>query len=243
MYVDPLHIQVRDQHAYCNVVEEEMDGEPWFYDIKEYLKMGIYPEQATGDQKRAIRCLSNGFFLSGGVLYRRTQDLGLLRCIDAGQATTVMAEVHAGVSPWPFVAWGMDVIGPIEPAAINDHRFILVTIDYFTKWVEAKTFKSVTKKEVVDFVHSHIICKFGVPKVIITDNGANLNSDLMREVCQRFKITHCNSTPYHPKANGAVEAANKNIKKILRKMVEGSRQWHEKLPLPCWVIALQFGLP
>ena len=49
MYVDPLHIQVRDQHAYCNAVEEEADGEPWFHDIKEYLRMGIYPEQATGD--------------------------------------------------------------------------------------------------------------------------------------------------------------------------------------------------
>ncbi|XP_070029941.1 uncharacterized protein [Nicotiana sylvestris] len=68
-------------------------------------------------------------------------------------------------SPWLFVAWGMDVIGPIEPATSNGHRFILVAIDYFTKWVEAKTFKSVTKKAVVDFVHSNIICRFGIPKL------------------------------------------------------------------------------
>ena len=52
----------------------------------------------------------------------------------------------------------------------------------------------------------------------------------MQEVCYQFKIEHRNSTPYRPKANGAVEAANKNIKKILRKMVQSSRQWHEKLP-------------
>ncbi|XP_060182913.1 uncharacterized protein LOC132612849 [Lycium barbarum] len=131
---------------------------------------------------------------------------------------------------WPFVAWGIDVIGPIEPKASNGHRFILVAIDYFTKWVEAVTFKSVTKKEVVDFVHSNIICRFGIPKTIITDNAANLNSHLMKEVYEQFKIVHHNSTPYRPKANGAVEAANKNIKKILRKMVQGSRQWQEKLP-------------
>ncbi|KAM3198820.1 hypothetical protein P3L10_034440 [Capsicum annuum] len=124
----------------------------------------------------------------------------------------------------------MDVIGPIEPKALNGHRFILVAIDYFTKWVEAVTFKSVTKKAVVDFVHANIICRFGIPKMIITDNAANLNSHLMQKVCQQFKITHRNSTPYRPKANGAVEAANKNIKKILRKLVQGSRQWHEKLP-------------
>ncbi|XP_070026130.1 uncharacterized protein [Nicotiana sylvestris] len=79
------------------MVEEEVDGEPWFYDVKEYLRIGIYPKQATGDQKRAIRRLSSGFFLSGGVLYKRTPDLGLLRCIDASQAMTVMKEVHAGV--------------------------------------------------------------------------------------------------------------------------------------------------
>lgn len=49
-------------------------------------------------------------------------------------------------SPWPFAAWGMDVIGPIEPAASNGHRFILVAIDYFTKWVEVASYKAVTKK-------------------------------------------------------------------------------------------------
>ncbi|XP_015161353.1 uncharacterized protein K02A2.6-like [Solanum tuberosum] len=139
-------------------------------------------------------------------------------------------ELHPMSAPWPFVAWGMDVIGLIEPKASNGHRFILVAIDYFTKWVEAVTFKSVTKKAVVDFVHSNIICRFGIPKIIITDNATNLNSHLMKEVCEQFKIVHRHSTPYRPKANGAVEAANKNIKKILRRMVQGSRQWHEKLP-------------
>ncbi|XP_070013546.1 uncharacterized protein [Nicotiana sylvestris] len=53
-YVNPLHIQVRDQHAYYNMVEEELDGEPWFHDIREYIKMEVYPIQATSDQKRTI---------------------------------------------------------------------------------------------------------------------------------------------------------------------------------------------
>ncbi|XP_070012882.1 uncharacterized protein [Nicotiana sylvestris] len=245
-YVDPLPIRVRDQHAYCNVVEEELDDDPWFHDIKEYIRMGVYLIHDTGDQKRTIRRLASGFFLSGGVLYKRTPDLGLLRCIDARQATSIMTEVHPKVcgphmsgyvlakkilragyywftmerdcisyvrkchqcqvhgdlihfpsselhtmtTPWPFVAWGMDVIGPIEPATSNAHRFILV---------------------------------------IITDNGANLNSHLMKKTCEHFKITHHHSTPYRPKANGVVEAANKNIKKIFRKTVEGSRRWDEKL--------------
>ncbi|XP_070008009.1 uncharacterized protein [Nicotiana sylvestris] len=96
-YVDPLHIQVRDQYAHCNVVEEELDGEPWFHDIREYIRMGVYPIQAPSDQKRTIRRLASGFFLSRGVLYKRTPDLRLLRCIDVKQATTIMTEVHSRV--------------------------------------------------------------------------------------------------------------------------------------------------
>ncbi|XP_049381316.1 uncharacterized protein LOC125845856 [Solanum stenotomum] len=91
-------------------------------------------------------------------------------------------------APWTFVAWGMDVIGPIEPKASNGHRFILVAIDYFTKWVKAITFKAVTEKAVVDFVHSNIICRFDIPRTIITDNVANLNSNLMKEVCEQLKL-------------------------------------------------------
>ncbi|XP_070020280.1 uncharacterized protein [Nicotiana sylvestris] len=72
-YVDPLHIQVHDQHVYYNVIEEELDGEPWFHDIGEYIRMGLYPIQANGDQKRIIRCLASGFFYSGGVLTKELQ--------------------------------------------------------------------------------------------------------------------------------------------------------------------------
>ncbi|XP_059302317.1 uncharacterized protein LOC132054291 [Lycium ferocissimum] len=98
-------------------------------------------------------------------------------------------------SPWPFAAWGMDVIGPIEPPASNGHRFILVAIDYFTKWVEASTYKAVTKKVVADFVRNNIVCRFGIPESIITDNAANLNSDLMRETCEKFRNIHEEQLP------------------------------------------------
>ncbi|XP_070025705.1 uncharacterized protein [Nicotiana sylvestris] len=90
-------------------------------------------------------------------------------------------ELHP-MSPWLFVAWSMDVIGPIETKASNGHRFMLVAIDYFTKGVKAITLKSVTKKVMVDFVHSNLIRCFGIPATIIIDNAANLNSHLMREI-------------------------------------------------------------
>lgn len=71
----------------------------------------------------------------------------------------------------------MDVINPIEPPASNGHRFILVTIDYFTKWVEAASYRAVTKKVVADFVKNNLIFRLGY-----TDKGANLNSHLIKEI-------------------------------------------------------------
>ncbi|XP_059292166.1 uncharacterized protein LOC132045600 [Lycium ferocissimum] len=136
-------------------------------------------------------------------------------------------ELNAMTSPWAFTAWGMDVIGLIELAASNKHRFILVAIDYFTKWVEAASYSSVTKKVVTDFVRNNIICRFGIPESIITDNGANLNSHLMKDMCAQFRITHRNSTAYRLQMKGPVEASNKNIKKILRKMIDNYKDWHE----------------
>ena len=118
-------------------------------------------------------------------------------------------------SPWPFSMWGIDMIGMIEPKASNRHHFILVAIDYFTKWVEAASYANVTKQVVVRFINNNLMCQYGVPSRIIIDNGSNLNNKMMTELCEEFKIVHHNSTPYRPKMNGAVEAANKNIKRTI----------------------------
>ncbi|XP_070002480.1 uncharacterized protein [Nicotiana sylvestris] len=77
VYIDPLEIQIQERHDYCNTVEVEPNVQPWYHDIKIFLKTKEYPEQANGDQKRTIKRLSSGFFLSGEVLYKRTPDLNL----------------------------------------------------------------------------------------------------------------------------------------------------------------------
>jgi len=114
--------------------------------------------------------------------------------------------------------WGIDVIGAIEPKASNGHCFILVAIDYFTIWVEAASYTNVTKSVVVRFIKRELIRRYRLPRKIITENGTNLNNKMMQEMCVDFKIQHHNFTPYRPKMNGAVEATNKNIKKIIQKM-------------------------
>ena len=117
----------------------------------------------------------------------------------------------------------------IEPKASNGHRFILVVIDYFTKWVEAASYSNVTRSVVVRFIKREIVCWYGLPRKIITDNATNLNNKMMKEMGEDFNIQHHDSTPYRPKMNGAVEAANKNIKKIVQKMAVSYKDWHEIL--------------
>ena len=110
----------------------------------------------------------------------------------------------------------MDVIGPITSKASNGHRLIFVVINYFTKWVEAALYANVMKTVVARFIKKEIICRYGLPERIISDNDLNLNNDMVMEVCTRFKIKHHNSIPYHPKMNGTMEAANKNVKKNVK---------------------------
>nr|XP_016454373.1 PREDICTED: uncharacterized protein LOC107778602 [Nicotiana tabacum] len=64
VHIDPLEIQVRERHGYCNAIEMEPDVQPWYHDIKRFLKTKIYLEQASGDQKRTIRRLATSFFFS-----------------------------------------------------------------------------------------------------------------------------------------------------------------------------------
>ena len=87
------------------------------------------------------------------------------------------------VSPWSFSMWGMDVIRPITPKASNGHRFIFVVINYFIKWIEVALYASVTKSVVARFIKKEIICRYGLPKRIISDNGLNLNNDMVTKVC------------------------------------------------------------
>uniref|UniRef100_A0A2N9HNB4 Integrase catalytic domain-containing protein n=1 Tax=Fagus sylvatica TaxID=28930 RepID=A0A2N9HNB4_FAGSY len=228
--VRPLRIETRDILAYCVCIEEcmnveaEIDDKPWYYDIKRFIQ----------DRERCTRDLmgahANGPFLARKIMragyYWLTMERDCIRHVQTCHKCQMYQNsknappqyLHTMASPWPFSAWGMDVIGAITPKASNGHEFILVAIDYFTKWVEACSFKNVTQVAVTRFVKNNIICRYGMPEMLITDNASNLNNRMMDQLCQQFKIQHHNSAPYRPKMNGAVEAANKNVKKILSKM-------------------------
>ena len=105
------------------------------------------------------------------------------------------SELHALTSLWPFSVWGIDIIRKISPKSSNGHEFILVAIDYFTKWVEAASYAKLTSVRVVNFIRSHIICRYRAPHELISDRGAHFRAEI-ETLLQKYDIQHHKSSAY-----------------------------------------------
>jgi transposase InsO family protein len=108
---------------------------------------------------------------------------------------------------WPFVQWGLDQVGPLPKLSRGSHSYLLVVIDKFSKWIKAVPFTNQEATMEVKFFES-IICRYGVPNSIITDNGANFTSGEFQEFAKELGIKIKYASVAHPKSNGQVEKAN-----------------------------------
>ena len=104
-------------------------------------------------------------------------------------------------SPWPFAQWGIDIVGPL-PTAHAQKKLLLVTTDYFSKLIEADSFVSIKDRDVTRFIWKNIVCRFGIPRSIVSDNGPQFDSRVYRDFCQELKIKNLYSTPRYPQSNG-----------------------------------------
>ena len=107
---------------------------------------------------------------------------------------------------------------PIVPA---QNKFLLVTIDCFTKWVEAEAFPTIKDKDVTRFLWKRIICCFGIPRVIISYNGPQFDSFNYKKFCVELGIRNLYSSPCYPQFNRQVEATNKSLLDALKKRLQG----------------------
>ncbi|XP_077242608.1 uncharacterized protein LOC143883137 [Tasmannia lanceolata] len=205
--------------------------------------LGNHPE-ASLKERRALPKLASRYVICGGDLHRRSFDGVQLLCVDEDRAAEILEDVHSGIcGPHMNVkmlarkilrlVWGIDIIGKVSPKSSSGHEYILVAIDYFTKWIEAKSYASISSASVAKFIGANIICRYGVPHKLISDNGSHFKKEVA-SLCQEFKIKHHKSYLYRPQTNGAVEAANKNIKTIIRKMTRCYKDWSNKLPYVLW---------
>ena len=115
------------------------------------------------------------------------------------------------------VQWGIDVKGKL-PETERGNKYIIVAMDYFTKWPEARAISDCKAKTIADFLFEEVICRHGVPKILISDRGTSFVNELIREVNQRLYIDHWLITPYHPQTNGQVEWFNRTLGETLVKL-------------------------
>ena len=127
------------------------------------------------------------------------------------------------------------MVGPITPKSSVGHAYILVATDYFSKLAQVVPLKEVKKEIVVNFIRSNIIYQYEVPRYIIIDNGKPFYNKLMSNLCERFNFKQHNSLIYNTPANGLVEAFNKTLCNLLKKIVDKSkREWHERVGKALW---------
>ena len=115
----------------------------------------------------------------------------------------------------------MDILGPF-PMASGQWKFLLVAIDYFTKWVEAKLLAKITEAKLQDFIWKSIICRFGLSRTLITDNGRQFVGAKFAEFCEDLNIFHNFTSVAHPQANGEAKVTN-------RTLLQGIKARHEKV--------------
>jgi hypothetical protein len=141
-----------------------------------------------------------------------------------------------------FDVWGIDFIGPFPNS--YGYLYILVAVDYVSKWVEAVACKINDHKVVLQFLKDNVFARFGTPRAIISDGGKHFCNKFFEQLMKKYGITHKVATPYHPQTSGQVELSNREIKRILEKTVNPTRKdWFLPLNDALWAYRTAFKTP
>nr|GEV03508.1 reverse transcriptase domain-containing protein [Tanacetum cinerariifolium] len=140
-----------------------------------------------------------------------------------------------------FDVWGIDFMGPFSNSKGN--KYILIAVDYLSKWVEAKALPTNNARVVMKFMKS-LFSRFGTPKAIISDRGTHFCNDQFAKVMSKYGVTHRLSTAYHPQTSGQVEVTNRGLKRILERTAGENRAlWTVKLNDALWAFRTAFKTP
>ena len=123
-----------------------------------------------------------------------------------------------------FDKWAIDFVGPINPLGKQTGaRYIITAIDYLSRWVKAALVKDCSATTIVQFIFENILTKFGCPRILMSDQGKHFLNQTIQLLMKEFHIYHQKSTPYHPHANGTIEAFNKILENALTKVCNANR--------------------
>ncbi|CAN6723519.1 unnamed protein product [Malus baccata var. baccata] len=196
-----------------------------------------------GTQRTTLKVLQCGFYWPSIFKDAKTFCLTCDKCQRMGgiSARDQMPQVSI-LNVEIFYVWGIDFMGPF-PSSYG-FLYILLAVDYVSKWVEAKATRTNDSKVVADFIRTNIFARFGMPRVIISDGGSHFCNWTIEALLRKYSVTHKVSTPYHPQTNGQAEVSNREIKQILEKIVGPTRKdWSLRLDDALWAYRTAYKTP
>src|SRR6266511_5801614 len=123
-----------------------------------------------------------------------------------------------------FERWEFDIVRSL-PQTEDEYRYIVVAMDYFSRWPEARPLTHANARQVAKFIYEEIIYRFGTPRVLQSDRGMHFVNKVIQELTDKFRIRHSLSSPYHPQSNGLVEHFNRTLCEELAKVAETINDW------------------
>ena len=142
--------------------------------------------------------------------------------------------LHPVLTVGPFENWGIDFM-MCNPHSAEGHAYIIVVMDYFTKWVKAMPTLATDGKTATQFIFNHIIDRFGVPQTIVTNHGSHFRHYMVAELTSKLGLRHDSSTLYYPQANGQVEVVKKFLVTMLQHTIGIHKSnWHLMLFSALW---------
>nr|GFC99827.1 reverse transcriptase domain-containing protein [Tanacetum cinerariifolium] len=154
------------------------------------------------------------------------------RCVHGQEAIDILKACHEGPTGGHHgtdltAKKGIDFMGPFP--SLKGNKYILIAVDYLSKWVEAKALPTNDARVVVKFLKS-LFTRFGTPRAIISDRGTHFCINQFARVTTKYRVTHRIAIVYYPQTNGQVEVSNRGLKLILERTVgENRASWSDKL--------------
>ncbi|VVA38602.1 PREDICTED: LOW QUALITY PROTEIN, partial [Prunus dulcis] len=253
----PLNETFPDEQLYVAQVKE-----PWDADFVNYLACGVLRNDLTYQDKKKFFSMVKHYVWDEPFLFKHCQDQLIRRCVPEEEQENAFnfcvkcdrCQRMGNISrknelPLKnilfvelFDVWGIDFMGPF-PSSFG-YTYILVAVDYVSKWVEAIATKTNDHKVVLKFLRDNIFTRFGTPRAVISDGGSHFCNKLFEALMKKYNITHRVSTPYHPQTSGQVEISNREIKQILEKVVNSTRKdWAAKLNDALWAYRTAYKTP
>ncbi|KAJ3704748.1 hypothetical protein LUZ61_008453 [Rhynchospora tenuis] len=226
-------IDVLELGVYMVEVRDE-----WYTLLWDFLNHNKLPE----DEKvaRKVKRWALEFTIMDGNLFKKGKDVEefIRRCEKCQFHSRIPRQpphsMQSIASPWPFDVWGIDLLGPF-PHGQGNVKFLVVAVEYFTKWIKAKLLATISSQKVVDFVRHQIVYRYGLPHTIISNNGTQFSGAPFQDFCKGLGIRSCTSSVCHPQSNGLAEVSNRTILEGLKKKIEGSKNtWSEYLDEILW---------